>query len=110
MGTTARAGFGQVIGKGVPYWIARRAPSPGTGRLGQAGERWRATCDRCPRSAGVVVFMNAVFGLPPLSITSVAAGALRITFAGFASVATIRRLFNFGAIAGAGPAASVVRN
>lgn len=90
---------GQMIGKGVLYWIARRAPNPTEGRFGRAVERWRTTCEKHPTSAEAMMFVSAVFGLPPLYVTSVAAGALRINFVSFVSVATVGRLLHFGAIA-----------
>ena len=91
---------GQVTGKAVLYWIARRASgSASNGRFAQAVARWRNACEQRQRSTQTMMTLSAIFGLPPFYVTTVAAGALRVNFGQFLVAAIVGRLLHFSAVA-----------
>lgn len=91
---------GQVTGKTVLYWMARRAPQGSwTGRFAGVVERWRNACHGRPASAQVMMLVSAVVGVPPFYVTTMAAGALRISFPRFLGAAVLGRLLHFAAVA-----------
>ena len=91
---------GQVSGKSALYWIARRAfASAPHGRFARAVERWREACESRQRSAEAMMTLSAIFGLPPFYVTTVAAGALQVSFARFLVAAIFGRLVHFSVVA-----------
>jgi membrane protein YqaA with SNARE-associated domain len=91
---------GQVAGKSGLYWIARRSSwGTSTGRIGRAVDRWRLASQQRQRSTQTMMMFSAIFGLPPFYVTTVAAGALRVSFARFLVAAMGGRLLHFSAVA-----------
>lgn len=90
---------GQVGGKSALYWLARRARLPRSPRVGRAIEHWRHTYERRPIAALAVILASATFGFPPLYLTTLVAGTLRIGFGRFLAAGLLGRLLHFGAIA-----------
>ena len=91
---------GQVSGKSALYWIARRTfASAPHGRFARAVDRWRNACQSRQRSTEAMMTLSAIFGLPPFYVTTVAAGALRVSFVRFLVVAIFGRLVHFGLVA-----------
>jgi membrane protein YqaA with SNARE-associated domain len=115
VGAVAGLAVGQVAGKVCLFVAARRGRAAGTrwrGRHSPAdGEpaAWRrkltgwaggglSLLDRGLPAAGVL-FASAAVGLPPLAVTTVAAGARRTPVSLFVACALSGRLVRFGALA-----------
>ena len=90
---------GQVAGKSVLYWLARRARTLPPPKLAATIARWGERNERHPVAALATMFVSATVGVPPLYLTTLAAGALMVEFGSFLSVITCGRLLHFGAIA-----------
>ena len=91
---------GQVSGKSALYWIARRTvASVPNGRFATAVDRWREACETRQRSTEAMMTFSAIFGLPPFYITTVAAGATRVSFIRFLVAAIFGRLVHFSLVA-----------
>jgi membrane protein YqaA with SNARE-associated domain len=90
---------GQVAGKSALYWVARRARHMPPAKLAATIARWRDRSKRRPLAALVTMFVSATVGVPPLYLTTLAAGALMVEFGSFLSVIICGRLLHFGAIA-----------
>jgi membrane protein YqaA with SNARE-associated domain len=95
---TLAATGGQMLAKLVMYLGGRgvlsvpmRRPDSRLGALRDRLERQRA---RLP----FVIFASASLGLPPLYLTSIVAGSMRLGLAGFLLVATAGRALRFGAV------------
>ena len=90
---------GQMTGKAVMYWIARRTNRPHGPLLQRVLERWQERLQRCPRSALGVTFVSSIVGIPPFYLVAMAAGALNVAFSRFLAVGTLGRLIHFGIVA-----------
>ena len=90
---------GQMTGKTVMFWMARKAKGPRAARLESLVERWRVHLQRRPRAAVGVMLLSSVFGLPPFYLVSMAAGALGVAFGRFVAIGSLGRLIHFGTIA-----------
>ena len=91
--------LGQMTGKCAMYWLSRRStlrPSP---RVRAAIDRWTGRMRRHLAWALLIVFVSAIFGMPPFYVVSIVSGAIRIPFAAFAVVGTGGRLIHFAAVA-----------
>jgi membrane protein YqaA with SNARE-associated domain len=111
------AGFGQVVGKVVWYylgasslhwgWVRRRMETPkAQARL----ETWRLRTHERPVLAGALVFGSAFSGFPPFAILSVLAGQLRMQLALFFGLGLAGRWLRFTAVlGGAGWLAQLLR-
>lgn len=96
---TIAAVAGQMAGKAIIYWIARRgAGSLSTPRVASQVERWRHLVDRPHRAVPILLVSSAV-GFPPLYALTILAGSLRMRFRVFFVASTVGRLVHFGAIA-----------
>ncbi|MGL5850900.1 MAG: hypothetical protein ACRCZD_08990 [Phycicoccus sp.] len=95
-GRSIRAGHRTRAGR------SRRVPSPSTSsfrrRAGDLGTRSLALLDRRAPAAGVVL-ASASVGVPPLAVTSVAAGIRRTPLSLFLGCALAGRVARFGALA-----------
>jgi membrane protein YqaA with SNARE-associated domain len=90
---------GQMTGKTVMFWIARKAKGPRAARLDAVLQRWRTHLERRPRSAVGVMLLSSLFGLPPFYLVSMAAGALGVGFGHFVVIGFLGRLIHFDTIA-----------
>ena len=111
------AGFGQMVGKVVWYylgasslhsgWVRRRMETPkAQARL----ETWRLRTHERPVLAGALVFGSAFSGFPPFAILSVLAGQLRMQLALFFGLGLAGRWLRFTAVlGGAGWLAQLLR-
>ena len=111
------AGFGQMVGKVVWYylgasslhwgWVRRRMETPkARARL----ETWRTRTHERPVLAGALVFGSAFSGFPPFAILSVLAGQLRMQLALFFGLGLAGRWLRFTAVlGGAGWLAQLLR-
>ena len=91
--------LGQMTGKCAIYWLSRRTalrPSP---RLRSAIDRWTARMQRHVAWAIAIVFVSAIFGMPPFYVVSIVAGAIRVPFGAFLMAGAGGRLVHFGAVA-----------
>lgn len=90
---------GQMTGKAVMYWIARRSSrSPGP-RLQRLLGRWQERFHRSPRAALGVTLVSSLVGFPPFYLVAVAAGAFNVAFSRFLAVGTLGRLIHFTVVA-----------
>ncbi len=88
---------GQMAGKCVVYWTGLQA---GKMKIAQSGrvERWRVRlCGRHLRAFGLV-FLSSAVGIPPLYLTTLAAGTVGMAFPRFLGAATAGRVIRFGAL------------
>ena len=101
------AGFGQMVGKVVWYylgasslqwgWVRRRMETPkAQARL----ETWRTRTHERPVVAGALVFVSAFSGFPPFAILAVLAGQLRMRLALFFGLGLAGRWLRFTAVLG----------
>lgn len=101
------AGFGQMVGKLVWYylgasslswtWVRRRVETPkAQARL----ERWRTRTRERPVLAGGLVFLSAFGGFPPFAILAVLAGQLRMRPTLFFGLGLAGRWLRFTAVLG----------
>jgi len=90
---------GQVSGKSALYWLARRARRLPPPKVAAAIDRWRDRIARRPLSGLATMFASATFGVPPLYLTTLAAGSLMVEFGAFLAVIVCGRLLHFVAIA-----------
>ncbi len=101
------AAVGQMAGKLIWYrvgasslrwgWVKRRIDKPKQqARL----ETWRARTNARPVLAGSLVFVSALFGLPPFAVLAVVAGQLRMNLALFLVLGLVGRWLRFVAVLG----------
>lgn len=81
------AAAGQVVGK-LPIYVASRVAGARLDRV----RRWIARWQHTPR---LLLFASAVFGLPPFSIISTAAGVLGVDARTFVVLVFVGRLLRF---------------
>ena len=93
----ALATIGQVLGK-LPVYATTRGLAAIPGRQRRWIERVRAWVARLGNRPNLVLAASAVFGLPPFSIISTAAGALAIPTRTFCGVVAAGRAVRFTAI------------
>lgn len=91
--------LGQLTGKTLMYWAARRASEAPSPRLQKFLDRWRSRIDGHPSSASLLIFVSAVTGFPPLYLVTIASGALRVGFLPFIAAGGVGRLLHFGVLA-----------
>jgi membrane protein YqaA with SNARE-associated domain len=90
---------GQMSGKCVLYWIARRGGARlSEGRVAAAIARWRVRIERRPSSPVALVLLSSAVGIPPFYVITLMAGALRVGFWPFLAAGTCGRLVRFGAL------------
>lgn len=90
---------GQMLGKGVVYWVGRGSGQLPTGRVREARDRWCALATRRPWSPLAFVLLSSTVGVPPFYVMSLVAGALRVCFGAFLLAGTCGRLLRFGTLA-----------
>ncbi len=91
------AAAGQTAGKCVLYWLGFQ-----TGRLKVARsrrlERWRERLRGQRLRALGLVFVSSALGVPPLYLTTIAAGTVGMAFPRFISAAACGRVVRFAAV------------
>lgn len=98
VGLVIIATIGQMLGKCVVFWTARRgaqAPSP---KVRAKLEKWQVRFDSHRWAPTLLVLWSAASGLPPFYVTTMLAGALRMNFPLFLAAGTIGRLIRFGSL------------
>ena len=90
---------GQMTGKALMYWAARKSTLAHSPRMQPAIDRWRVRLQQRPRSALAVTFWSALVGIPPFLVVSMAAGTLRVAFGRFMAVGTAGRVLHFAIVA-----------
>jgi len=91
------AAIGQVLGK-LPVYFAARSVAELPGRHRARVERVRVWLTRWRTSPAVVLASSALFGVPPFSILSTAAGVLAIPLRTFCAVVVVGRALRFAAL------------
>ena len=88
---------GQMVGKCVVYWAGFQA---GKLKVAQSGrvERWRARLGGRQLRAVGLVFLSSAVGIPPLYLTTLAAGTVGMAFPRFLGAAAGGRVIRFGAL------------
>ncbi|PRX95528.1 hypothetical protein [Allonocardiopsis opalescens] len=96
-------GAGQVVGKLAYYyvgrgvlrlpWLRRKAERPG--RWTERVDRWREAAHGRPVWTGGLMLLSAFAGLPPLMVTSVLAGSVRMHVGWFVAVCMVGRTARF---------------
>jgi membrane protein YqaA with SNARE-associated domain len=89
---------GQMTGKCVLYWMARRASSALWPSLQRGLRRWQPRLSRSGAAVPALMLASATFGIPPFYATSVVAGALKIRFGLFAVIGICGRFLHFGGL------------
>lgn len=87
---------GQMTGKCVLYWAGRGVLRwPGAQ---QKLEAWNRKWNGRRRSGSAVLFLSAVFGIPPFYPVSVLAGSLRIPFLRFLVIGAGGRVLHYAGV------------
>lgn len=101
----AIAGLGQLVGKILWYEVGRRSMHLGWMRRQMAKPKWRKQYVKWsgrvqgrPWFSATVLFASALFGFPPLAVTAVLAGQLRMSFPVFAVTCFVGRSIRFWAV------------
>jgi membrane protein YqaA with SNARE-associated domain len=97
-GLVVLASAGQMTGKCILYWVGRGAIPMKNGRIAKAVNSWRERFERSSKKTMGLVFVSAVFGIPPFYIISILSGTFRLSFSQFIAVGACGRLLHFGAI------------
>jgi membrane protein YqaA with SNARE-associated domain len=95
-GLVLLASAGQMTGKCILYWTGRGTIPMKGGRIGKALNAWKGRFERSPSKSMGLVFVSAVFGIPPFYIVSLLSGAFRLHFGRFIAVGACGRLLHFG--------------
>ena len=97
-GLVAVATMGQMAGKCIVFWTARRgaqAPSP---KIRAQLAKWQVRFDSHRWAPTLLVLWSSLTGLPPFYVTTMLAGALRMNFPLFLAAGTVGRLVRFGSL------------
>jgi membrane protein YqaA with SNARE-associated domain len=89
---------GQAVGGSLVYWFGLRAGTTklaGTGRLA----RWRARLDGGGTRALALVFLSSASSIPPLYLTTIAAGTAGMRFSRFLGAAWCGLFVRFAVLA-----------
>jgi membrane protein YqaA with SNARE-associated domain len=92
------ASAGQMTGKCILYWAGRGALPMKKGRMAEAVNCWRARLERSSKKAMGVLFVSAIFGIPPFYVMSILSGTLRLPFSQFLAIGACGRLLHFGTV------------
>lgn len=90
------AAAGQMTGKCALYWAGRGVlhwPS-----AQQKLDAWNRKWNGQRKSGSSVLFLSAVFGIPPFYPVSVLAGSLRISFPRFLVIGAVGRILHYAAV------------
>lgn len=91
------AAFGQTLGKCVLYYAGSgvaRVKATDSARV----ERWRQRLRASKASSLALVFVSSTVGIPPLYLTTIAAGTVGMAFPRFITAAALGRVVRFSAV------------
>ena len=88
---------GQMTGKGIVYWGARRGAGASP-RVTRAIARWEGRLARWRSRPSALVFLSSAVGFPPFFLVTAFAGAAHWDFSRFLIAGAIGRLIRFGAL------------
>jgi membrane protein YqaA with SNARE-associated domain len=94
----AVATAGQMTGKCVIYWAARRGNQKISPRIEQRLAPWRRRCEGHPLMMIGLMLWSSIVGMPPFYLMTMVAGALGMNFPVFVAIGTIGRLIRFGGL------------
>jgi membrane protein YqaA with SNARE-associated domain len=89
---------GQMIGKLMLYWTARRTGAMGSVRVTRALDRWRPHLAGSGRKSVAIVALSSAVGVPPFFVTTILAGAVGMRVGPFIAAGTCGRLFRFSVL------------
>jgi membrane protein YqaA with SNARE-associated domain len=95
-GLVLLASAGQMTGKCLLYWAGRGAIPMKQGRIAKILNSWKERFERSSKKTMGLVFVSAVFGIPPFYVITILSGAFRLSFSQFIAVGTCGRLLHFG--------------
>jgi membrane protein YqaA with SNARE-associated domain len=98
-GLAVAASAGQMIGKSILYFTARRLSSVAAASERRGLARWRARLEGRRRTSLALVFVSSAVGIPPFYLITVLAGALKLPLPGFIGAGSAGRLVRFTAVA-----------
>jgi membrane protein YqaA with SNARE-associated domain len=96
VGLVLLACAGQMIGKCILYWTGRGVIPMKGGRIAKALNSWRGRFEQSSKKTMGLVFVSAVFGIPPFYVITLLSGAFRLRFGRFMAVGACGRLLHFG--------------
>jgi membrane protein YqaA with SNARE-associated domain len=102
------ATLGQMAGKSVIYWAARRGVRAPSAAMQARLDDWRLRLEHRRYALPALVFVSSVVGIPPFYLMTLLAGALGMSFPLFLVAGTAGRLVRFGSLA-AGAATVMAR-
>jgi membrane protein YqaA with SNARE-associated domain len=89
---------GQMAGKGLVYWGARKGSRLASPRMTQALVRWEQRLARWHSKPSALVFLSSAAGFPPFFLVTAFAGAARWDFPLFMLAGGAGRLLRFGVL------------
>jgi membrane protein YqaA with SNARE-associated domain len=95
-GLVILASAGQMTGKSILYWTGRGTITMKSGRIGKALNALKGRFEQSPSKSMGLVFVSAVFGIPPFYVITLLSGAFRLHFGQFIAVGACGRLLHFG--------------
>jgi membrane protein YqaA with SNARE-associated domain len=95
-GLVLLASAGQMTGKCILYWAGRGTIPMKKGHIAGVMNSWRGRFERSPKKVMGLVFVSAVFGIPPFYVITILSGAFRLRFSRFMAIGTCGRLLHFG--------------
>ena len=90
--------LGQMVGKSVIFMAGRGAIQVPWLIPAEKIRKAQARIDQSEGASNLILFASASAGLPPFYLTSVAYGALRMSFSRFAVVGTAGRMIRFSVL------------
>jgi membrane protein YqaA with SNARE-associated domain len=97
-GLVLMATAGQMTGKCLLYWAGRGVIPMKEGRLARVLHAWKGRFERDSTKTMALVFVSAVFGIPPFYVITLLSGAFRIRFSRFIVVGACGRVLHFGTL------------
>ena len=98
-------GAGQIVGKIIWFYAGQNSLKLSWIQRKMETEKWKASYETWhgrivgrPVLAGVICFVSAVTGFPPLAVVAVLAGSLRMNFPVFAVTCFVGRTIRFWAV------------
>jgi membrane protein YqaA with SNARE-associated domain len=92
------ASAGQMTGKCILYWTGRGTIPIRGGRFDKPINRWKDRFEKSPSKSIGLVFVSAVFGIPPFYIITILSGVFRLDFGRFVAAGFCGRLIHFGVL------------
>jgi membrane protein YqaA with SNARE-associated domain len=90
---------GQMAGKCILYWMARRGIQPRSARMTRTLTTWKERLAQSPSKSLAIVFISSTLSIPPFYVLTIIFGILKMRFKPFILVGACGRLLHFGALA-----------